>query len=73
MRTELGKKAFQHMEGFKSKCTPKQWDAIETGIKQFDICVNGSGFYAIQAKVKLEKMLEFTEENLKAFQFLNPN
>ena len=61
------------MEGFKPKCTPKQWETIETSIRQFDICLNGSGFYAIQAKVKLSKMVEFTEENLKAFQFLNPN
>jgi hypothetical protein len=48
-------------------------EAIESGIKQFDICLTGSGFYAIQAKVKFKNILEFTEENLKAYQFLNPN
>ena len=73
MKTELAKKAFQRMKLFKKDCTPKQWEIIQSGIKEFDNLLTGSGFYAIQSKQKLNKMLEFSYEDFKAFQFLNPN
>jgi len=73
MRTELAKSALKQMNQYKSECTPKQWGVISDGIKEFDNLLQGSGFYAIQAKTKLKRMLSFSCQDFKAFQFLNPN
>lgn len=67
MNTPLAQSAESNILRFKELATEDQFQQMIESIKNFDIDLNGCGFEAIQAKVKLNQIKDLTEEEIKAF------
>jgi len=50
----LTKQAVQHVNQFEQHVTPDEFNAVLDGIQEHNRNLYGHGFYAIQAKVKLQ-------------------
>jgi hypothetical protein len=50
----LAQKALEHITQFEKQVSPDQFNAACEAVKDFSADLSGFGFYAIQAKVKLQ-------------------
>lgn len=66
MNTPLAQAAEAKTLSYKEHATPNQLERMLNAIKDFDIDLNGCGFFAIQAKFKLEAISNLTVEDFKA-------
>lgn len=66
LNTPLAKSALSNVLQYKEHATPNQLERMLNAIKEFDIDLNGCGFYAIQAKLKLEGIRDLTLTEFQA-------
>jgi len=65
MYTILAKRAESNIMLFKEAATDTQFNQMVKAIEGFDIDLKGCGYYAIQAKLKLEEISNLTLPEFK--------
>lgn len=66
MNTPLAQAAEAQTLSYKEHATPNQLERMIKAISEFDTDLNGCGFFAIQAKVKLQAISQLTLQDFKA-------
>ena len=66
MNTPLAQTAFLNISQYKEHASEGQFKAMEKQISVFDTDLSGCGFFAIQAKLKLQAISQLTLQDFKA-------